>query len=84
MVARGDLGHDSAEAIVLVLGGDHVGGEHAVGLPQHGRTGVVAARLERQDRALAHGEPGLGTSASDPASVAGVRHITSASSPLSW
>jgi len=46
-----------------------------------GRAGVIAAGLERED---AHTTPGLGTSSSDPARVAGVRHITSASSPLSW
>ena len=80
VVARGDLGHDPAEAGVLLLGGDHVGADRAV-LLQDRRAGVVAAGLERED---AHGGEALGTSSSDPARVAGVRHMTSASSPLSW
>ena len=80
VVAGGDLGDDAAEALVRLLGGDHVG-EHPPVPVDDRRAGVVAARLERQD---AHTEPGFGTSASDPSSVAGVRHITRASSPLSW
>ncbi len=80
MVARGDLRHHAAEAIVRALGGDHVRAHQAVGIDNR-RAGVVAAALEREDR---HTGPGFGTSSNVPASVAGVRHMTSASSPLSW
>ena len=48
---------------------------------------VVAARLDRED----HGAgvdgvtgPAAGMSSSEPFSVAGVRHMMRASSPLSW
>ena len=80
MVAGGDLGHHSAVAVVDALRGDDVGAHRPVRVDDR-RAGVVAAGLQRED---AHGGPGAGTSSSEPARVAGVRHITSASSPLSW
>ena len=80
VVARGDLRHDAAEARVRLLGGDHVRADRPIPV-DHRRARVVAARLQREDR---HTGPGFGTSSSEPCSVAGVRHITSASSPLSW
>ncbi len=80
VVARGDLGDYAAEGDVRLLGGDHVG-EHLPTGVDHRRARVVAACLQGKDR---HTEPGFGTSSRDPASVAGVRHMTSASSPLSW
>ncbi len=80
VMARGDLGHDAAEVLVRRLRGDHVGADAPV-LVDHRGARVVAARLQREDP---HTGPGLGTSSSEPTRVAGVRHITSASSPLSW
>jgi hypothetical protein len=80
VLARGDLWNYPPEAVVDTLGGDRVGAHPTLPI-ENGGAGVVAARLERQDP---HMKPGLGTSSSDPASVAGVRHMTRASSPLSW
>ena len=80
VVAGRDLRHDAAEAAVHGLRGDDVGKRRAAGAHNR-RAGVVAARLERK---YVHTTPGFGTSSSLPARVAGVRHITSASSPLSW
>ena len=84
VVARGDLGNDAAEARVHLLGGDHVGGDRSVAPDERGAR-VVAARLEREDhgRWWATGSA-AGTSSRRPWSVAGVRHMISASSPLSW
>ena len=82
VLARGDLRDDSAEAIVHSLRGDHVRAQAPVGA-EHRRAGVVAAALQREDRSY-RPPSGLGTSSSEPRSVAGVRHITIASSPLSW
>ena len=78
VVARGDLGHDAAVAVVDALGGDDVRADLA-GAGDHRRAGVVAGRLERED----HSGCAFGTSSSGPRRVAGVRHITTASSPLS-
>ncbi len=88
MMAGGDLGHDAAVAVVHALRGDHVRARVSVRVEDR-CAGVVAAALQGQDRpglavADAHAGPGLGTSSRCPRSVAGVRHITSASSPLSW
>ncbi len=80
VVARGDLGHDAAVAVVDALRGDHVGRDRPVATHER-RAGVVAAGLQRQDHRTG---PALGTSSSEPASVAGVRHMIRASSPLSW
>ena len=49
VVARGDLRHDAAEAVVHALGGDDVGADLAVAGDDR-RARVVARRLERQDR----------------------------------
>ena len=78
VVAAGDLRHDAAVAVVDALGGDDVGADLAVAA-DHGGAGVVAGGLERED----HSGCALGTSSSEPRRVAGVRHITTASSPLS-
>ena len=78
VMARGDLRHDPAEAVVHALGGDDRG-QHLAGVGDDRRAGVVAGGLEREDQV---GEA-FGTSSSEPRSVAGVRHITTASSPLS-
>ena len=88
VMTRGDLRHDATEALVHELRGDHVRA-HLSPAPDHRRAGVVAARLDPQDESHvaggpAHAQPAFGTSASVPARVPGVRHITSASSPLSW
>ena len=68
--------HDAAEAVVDALRGDDVRADLARGGDDRG-AGVVAGRLEREDHVP-------GTSSSVPRNVAGVRHITIASSPLSW
>jgi hypothetical protein len=82
VVARGDLRHDAAVGVVDALRRDDVGAQLAVG-GDDGRARVVAARLEREDER--HGtDEALGTSSRPPASVDWVRHITTASSPLSW
>ena len=82
VVAGGDLGDHAAEAVMDSLGGDDIGAHGAVGLDDR-RAGVVAGRLDGQDQ-----RPGSstasGTSDRCPSSVAGVRHMMSASSPLSW
>ena len=80
VVARGDLGHDAAEVLVHGLRGDHVGADAPVAV-DHRRARVVAAGLQRED---AHTGPGVGHVLERARRVAGVRHITSASSPLSW
>jgi hypothetical protein len=70
VVARGDLRHHPAVARVEeTLRGDHVRTDLAV-LGHHGGAGVVAARLDAEDHAVARS----GT----------VRHMMSASSRLSW
>ncbi len=88
VVAGGDLGDHAAEAVVDSLRGDRVRAHRAAGRVEHRGAGVVAAALQRENRACcrrtAHTNPGLGTSSSEPVNVAGVRHMTSASSPLSW
>ncbi len=81
VVARGDLRHHAPEAVVHALGGDDVGQDLAVAGDDR-RARVVARRLEREDPA--HRGDAFGTSSSVPRSVEGVRHITTASSPLSW
>jgi len=77
VVPRGPLRHDAAEAPVHALGGHDVGQQLARARDDRGAR-VVARRLDGED----HATPG--TSSSVPRSVAGVRHITIASSPLSW
>ena len=76
--------YDTAETRVHLLRGDHVGGDRSVTPDERGAR-VVAARLEREDhgRWWATGSAS-GTSSRRPRSVAGVRHMISASSPLSW
>ena len=86
MMARGDLRDHPAEVLVHDLRGDDIREQPPVAA-EHGGAGVIAARLEGEDHTAgppAHTGPGLGTSSSVPSRVAGVRHITSASSPLSW
>ena len=78
VMARGDLGHDAAEAVVHALGGDDVRVHRAV-VADDRRARVVARGLEGED----HAGAAFGTSSSVPRSVAGVRHMTTASSPLS-
>jgi hypothetical protein len=78
MVPRRDLRHDPAEAVVHALRGDDRRAHLAVAGDDR-RARVVARGLEREDQV---GEA-FGTSSSEPRSVAGVRHITTASSPLS-
>ncbi len=73
MVSRGDLGHDSAVAIVDPLGGDHVGEDLTLVGDDRG-AGVVAACFQREDHPEA---PDV-----DVAWVA--RHMIIASSPVSW
>ena len=73
MVTRRDLGHDPAVAVVDALGGDHVRADLAV-VGDDRRARVVTARLEREDHPDA-----LGVDA-----VSAVRHMISASSPVSW
>ena len=68
------------------LRGDDVG-QDAVVRRDDGGAGVVAARLDREDHgagAVGVTGPAAGMSSSEPFSVAGVRHMMSASSPLSW
>ena len=84
-MARGDLRHDAAVGVVDALRGDDVRAHLAVAGDDR-RAGVVAARLEARGsgscglmRATA-----LGTSSKRPASVDWVRHMITASSPLSW
>ena len=49
VVARGDLGHDPSETVVGPLRGDHVRAD--LSRRAYDRcAGVVAARLEREDR----------------------------------
>ena len=73
-VRRGEMSaSDLDEAIVSLLGGDHVRADPAV-LVDDGRAGVVAARLEREYHADALGVD----------SVSAVRHMITASSPVSW
>ena len=72
MVAAGDLGHDPAVAVVDALRGDDVGAD----LPSGGhdsRAGVVAGGLEGEDH----------PAAPDGEVVFRVRHMITASSPLS-
>src|ERR687895_656785 len=70
VMAGGDLGHDAAVAgVQQALRGDHVRADRAVAI-DHGGAGVVAARLDGEDHAVARS----GT----------VRHMISASSRLSW
>ena len=87
VVAGGDLGHDAAVAVVHPLARDDVRVDRAV-VPDDRRAGVVAARLEREDHAgagpVGSTGPAAGMSSRRPSSVAGVRHMMSASSPLSW
>ena len=78
VMARRDLRHDAAEAIVDALRGDDRR-QHLAGVRDDRGTGVVAGGLEREDQIGA----AFGTSSSEPRSVPGVRHITTASSPLS-
>ena len=73
VMARGDLRDHAAVAIVDPLGRDHVGPDLAV-LGDDRRAGVVAAGLEREDHPDA-----LGVDA-----VSAVRHMITASSPVSW
>ena len=49
VVARGDLGHDAAEAGVHLLRGDHVRARSSPSRADERGAGVVAARLERED-----------------------------------
>jgi hypothetical protein len=99
VVARGDLGHDAAVRVVDALGGHDVGPHLAVA-GHDGGAGVVAAGLDPEDvpglrpgngigfADAGHGPnatgPAFGTSSVRPSSVAGVRHMMRASSPLSW
>ena len=76
VMARRPLRHDAAEAPVHALGGDDVRADLA-GPRDDGGARVVAGGLERQDHVP-------GTSSNEPRNVAGVRHMTIASSPLSW
>ena len=78
VMARGDLRHDAAERVVHALRGDDVG-QHLARGRHHRRARVVAGGLERED----HTGEAFGTSSSEPRSVAGVRHMITASSPLS-
>ena len=48
MMARRDLGHDAPKAVVDLLRGDDVCVDRAV-LADERRTGVVAARFDRED-----------------------------------
>ena len=79
VMARGDLGHHAAVAVV-----DRPARRRRWSAPRRRRddrrAGVVAGRLEREDHS---GSAASGTSSSRAASVAGVRHMTIASSPLS-
>jgi hypothetical protein len=50
VVARGDLRHHAAEAVVDALGGDDVG-EDLAAVGDDGGAGVVAGGLEREDHA---------------------------------
>ena len=68
VVPAGDLGHHTAVAVVHALAGDHVRADLAV----------------RGDDAEDQPTPTFGMSSSLPTSVAGVRHMITASSPLSW
>ena len=69
MAAR-DLGHDAAVAVVDPLRGDDVGPDLPI-LGDDGRTGVVTARLQGEDHAVAALPRAL------------VRHMIIASSPVS-
>ena len=70
VVPRRDLGHHAAVARVQqALRGDHVREDLAV-VGDDGGAGVVAARLDGQDQAVARS--------------GAVRHMMSASSRLSW
>jgi len=73
VMPRGDFGHDPAVASVHALRGDHVGEDLARGRDDR-RAGVVAARLQRED------QPG----ALEVDAVSEVRHMITASSPVSW
>ena len=73
VVPRGDLGHHAAVAVVDPLGGDHVRADLSLVCDDR-RAGVVTARLEREDHPDA-----LGVDA-----FSAVRHMISASSPVSW
>ena len=82
VVARGDLRHDAAVGVVDALRGDDVR-QHVAVAGDDRRARVVAARLDREDEVHQTGA-GFGTSSKRPESVIGVRHMMTASSPLSW
>ena len=83
VVAGGHLRHHAAVEVVDALRGDDVRAHLAV-VGHDGRARVVAARLDREYHGPNATGPALGTSSMRPSSVAGVRHMMSASSPLSW
>jgi hypothetical protein len=84
VVARRDLGDDAAEAVVNALRRDHVRERRPVDADERS-AGVVAAGLEREDHCrLGVTGSAFGMSSRLPLSVAGVRHMIRASSPLSW
>src|SRR5262249_39184253 len=76
VMPRSPFGHHAAEAVVHALAGDHIGADLASARDDGGAR-VVAGSLYCQDHVP-------GTSSRVPRSVAGVLHITIASSPLSW
>ena len=83
VMARRDLRHDAAVRVVDALRRDDVR-EHVAVAADDRRARVVAARLDGEDEARAHAGAGFGTSSKRPDSVIGVRHMMTASSPLSW
>ena len=79
VVAARHLRHDAAVAVVHALARDHVRADLAVERDDRGAR-VVAAGFDAEDQAM----PTFGMSSSRPTSVDGVRHMITASSPLSW